>query len=124
MSGAPLGRIFQGKSLLDLPGEIQAYPFPHKINFSNFYCLLNPSWSQMGKGREVSFNSSKCLSSLVKIFPCGRFEKFKRNRAVLTIIMSLENILYWNLVKSASDKEDSSVPVYSPFNFFICNFSV
>ena len=33
--------------------------------------------------------------------------------------MSLENILCWNLVKSALDKEDSSVPVYSPFfNFF------
>ena len=123
MSGAPLGRIFRGKSLLDPPGEIQAYPFPHKINFSNFYCLLNPSWSQMGRGREVSFNSLK--SFLVKIFPYGRFKKFKTNRAVLTIIMSLENILCWNLVKSALDKEDSSVPVYSPFfNFFICNFSV
>lgn len=30
----------------------------------------------------------------------------------------LENILCWNLVKSALDKEDSSVPVYSLFNFF------
>ena len=29
--------------------------------------------------------------------------------------MGLENILCWNLVKPALDKEDSSVPVYSPF---------
>ena len=67
----------------------------------------------------MSFNSSKCLSALVKIFPCGRFKKFKTNKAVLTIVIGLENILRWNLVKSALDKEDSSVPVYSPFkNFF------
>ena len=79
----------------------------------------------MGRGREVSFNSSKCLSALVKIFPYGRFKKFKTNKAVLTVVTGLENILCWNLVKSALDKEDSSVPVYSPFfNFFICNFSV
>ena len=123
---APLGWIFWGKSLLDPSGEIQAYPFPRKINFPDFYWLLNQSWYQMGRGREVSFNSSKCLSALVKIFPCGRFKKFKTNRAVLTIIMSLENIFCWNLVKSALDREDSSVPLYSSFfNFcFICNFSV
>ena len=126
MPGAPLGWIFQGKSWLDTSGEIQAYPFPCKINFSDFHCLLNPSWYQMGRGREVSFNSSKCLSALVKIFPCGRFKKFKTNKAVLTIVIGLENILCWNLVKSALDKEDSSVPVYSPFFnfFFIYNFSV
>ena len=79
----------------------------------------------MGRGREVSFNSSKCFSAFVKISPCGKFKKFKTNKAVLTIVIGLENILCWNLVKSALDKEDSSVPVYSPFkNFFICNFSV
>ena len=73
----------------------------------------------MGRGREVSLNSSKCLSALVKIFPCGRFKKFKTNKAVLTIVIGLENTLCWTLVKSALDKEDSSVPVYSPFfNFF------
>ena len=121
MSGAPLGRIFRGKCLLDPAGEIQAYPFPRRINFSDFHCFVNPSWYQMGRGREVSFSSLKCFSALVKIFPCGRFKKFKRNRAVLTIIIGLENVLCWNLVKSALDKEDSSVPVYSPFNFFICN---
>ena len=67
----------------------------------------------------MSFNSSKYLSALVKALPCGRFKKFKTNKAVLTIIIGLENILCWNLVKSALDKEDSSVPVYSPFfNFF------
>ena len=73
----------------------------------------------------MSFNSSKCLSALVKMFPCGRFKNFKANKAVLTIVMGLENILCWNLLKSDLDKEDSSVPVYSPFfNFFIYNFSV
>ena len=73
----------------------------------------------------MSFNSSKCLSSLIKISLCSKFKKFKTNKAVLAIVIGLENILCWNLVKSALDKEDSSVPVYSPFkNFFICNFSM
>ena len=81
---------------MDPSGEIQAYPYPCKINFSDFYCLLNPSWYQMGRGREVSFNSLKCFSALVKIFPCGRFKNFKTNIAVLTIVMGLENILCWN----------------------------
>ena len=79
----------------------------------------------MGRGREVSFNASKCFSAFVKISPCGKFKKFKANKAVLTIVISLKNILHWNLVKSALDKEDRSVPVYSPFlNYFICSFSV
>ena len=112
-------------SLLDPSGEIQASPFPCKIRFPDFHCFVNPSSYQMGRGREVSFNSSKCFSALVKISPCGKFKKFKTNKAVLTIVIGLENVLCWNLVKSALDKEDSSVPVYSPFlNFFICNFSV
>ena len=52
-------------------------------------------------------------------------KEFKTNKTVLTIVIGLENILCWNLVKSALDKEDISVPVYTPFlNFFICNFSV
>ena len=67
----------------------------------------------------MSFNSSKCLSALVKIFPCGRFKKFKTNKAVLTIVIGLENILCWNLVKSALDKEDSSVSVCSLFFNFL-----
>ena len=80
----------------------------------------------MGRGREVSFNSLKCISVLVKISPCGKFKKIKKiktNKAVLTIVTGLENILCWNLVKSALDKEDNSVPVYSPFfNYFFGNF--
>ena len=102
-------------SLLDPSGEIQAYPFPCKISFPDFHCFVNPSWYQMGREREVSFNSSKCFSALIKISPCGKFKKFKTNKAVLTIVIGLENILCWNLVKSALDKEDSSVPVYSLF---------
>ena len=79
----------------------------------------------MGRGREVSFNASKCFSAFVKISPCGKLKNFKTNKAVLAIVIGLNNILHWNLVKSALDKEDRSVPVYSPFlNFFICSFSV
>ena len=65
----------------------------------------------------MSFRSSKCLSALVKISPCGKFKKLKtkKKKTVLTIVIGLENSLFWNLVKSALDKEDSSVPVYPPF---------
>ena len=102
-------------SSLDPSGEMQAYPFPCKINFPDFHCLVNLSWYLMGR-REVSFNSSKCFSALVKISPCGKFKKFKTNKAILTIVIGLENILCWNLVKSALD---SSVPMYSPFFNFL-----
>ena len=39
----------------------------------------------MGKGREVSFNVSKCFSAFVKLSPC-KFKKFKTNKAILTIV--------------------------------------
>ena len=68
----------------------------------------------------MPFNSSKCLSAFVKISLCSKFKNFQTKKAVLAIVTGLENTLCWNLVKSALDKEDSSVPVYSPF----CNFSV
>ena len=41
----------------------------------------------MGKGREVSFKVSKCFSAFVKISPCGKFKKFKTNKAILTIVI-------------------------------------
>ena len=49
-----------------------------------------------------------------------------RNKAILTIVIGLKNKLHWNLVKSALDKEDKSVSVYSLlFNFLfvvsVCN---
>ena len=47
-----------------------------------------------------------------------RLKNFKTNKTVLTIVIGLENILCWNLVKSALDKEDSSVPVHTPFLIF------
>ena len=79
----------------------------------------------------MPFNSSKCFSDLVKISPCDKFKNIKTNKAVLTVIIGLKNILHWNLVKSALDKEDKSVhvPVYSPvFNFLfvvsVCNVFV
>ena len=68
----------------------------------------------MGRRREVSFNSLKCISVLVKISLCGKLKKIKANKAVLTVVIGLENILCWNPVKSALDKEDSSDLVYSP----------
>ena len=129
MLGGPLGLNSPRRKPCEFVGSIRgntSISLCCKINFPDFHCLLNPSWYQMGRGREVSFfNSSKCLSALVKIFPCGRFKKIKTNKALLTIVTGLENILCWDLVKSALDKEDSSVPVYSPFfNFLNCNFSV
>ena len=42
----------------------------------------------MGKGREVSFNVSKLLFlffAFVKTSLCGKFKKFKTNKAILTI---------------------------------------
>ena len=72
----------------------------------------------------MSFNSSKCFSALVKISPCGKFKKFKTNKAVLTIVIGLKNILHWNLVKSALDRKDRIVPVYSPFFIFLFVVSV
>ena len=41
----------------------------------------------MGKGREVSFNVSKCFSAVVKISPCDKLKKFKTNKAILTIVI-------------------------------------
>ena len=41
----------------------------------------------MGKGREVSFNVSNCFSAFVKISSCGKFEKFKTNKTILTIVI-------------------------------------
>ena len=76
MLGASLGQIFRGGShvsSLDPSGEIEAYPFPCKISFLDFHWLVNPSWYQMGRGRQVSFNVSKCFSAFVKISPCGKF---------------------------------------------------
>ena len=118
-AGGPLGSNLLKRKPCEFVGSIwetQAYPFPCKISFPDFRCFVDPlSWYQMGRGREVSFNSSKCSSALVKISPCGKFKKFKTSKAILTIVIGLENILCWNLVESALDKGDSSVPVYSPF---------
>ena len=41
-----------------------------------------------------------------------------RNKAILTIVIGLKNILCWNLVKSPLDKEDKSIPVYSLYLIF------
>ena len=41
-----------------------------------------------------------------------------RNKAILTIVIGLKNILHYNLVKFALDKEDKSIPVYSLYLIF------
>ena len=72
----------------------------------------------MGKRREVSFSVSKCFSALVKISPCGKFQKFKTNKAILTIVIGLKNTLHWNLVKPLLDEEDTAllfIPLYLIF---------
>ena len=48
-------------------------------------------------------------------------KKFKTNKAILTIVIGLKNILHWNLVESALDKEDRSVPMHFSLkkNFFL-----
>ena len=43
---------------------------------------------------------------------------WKQEKAILTIVIGLKDILHWNLVKCVLDKEDKSISVYSPlFNF-------
>ena len=49
-----------------------------------------------------------------------------RNKAILTIVIGLKNILHYNLVKFALDKEDKSVFVHFPlfnilFVVLLCN---
>ena len=35
----------------------------------------------------MSFNVSKCFFAFVKISLCGKFKKFKTNKAILTIVI-------------------------------------
>ena len=92
----PLGSNLPKKKpceFVEPSGEIQAYPFPYKINFSDFHCLFNLSWYHMGRGEEESFSSLKCFSALVRISPCGTFKKFKTNKAILTIVIGLKKYI-------------------------------
>lgn len=66
----------------------------------------------------MSFSSSKCFSAFVEISPCSKFKEIKTNKAVLTIVIGLDNILHWNLADLLWIKEDKNVPVYFPFLFF------
>ena len=59
----------------------------------------------MGKGREVSFNVSKCFSAFVKISPCGKFKKFMINKAILTIVIER---------KESDNDENTSRKYFSP----------
>ena len=40
-----------------------------------------------GQGGAVSFNVSECFFAFVKISLCGKFKKFKTNKAILTIVI-------------------------------------
>ena len=66
------------------------------------------------------------LEMLFCIFPCVKFKKFKTNEAVLTVVIDLENILCWNLVKSALNKEDTTILLLCipPFLTFLFATSV
>ena len=86
-------------SSLDPSGEIQAHPFPCKISFPDFHCFVDPSWYQVGRGRDVYFNSLKCFSALDKISPCGKFKKFKTNKAVLTIVIGFSSVQSFSCVR-------------------------
>ena len=45
-------------------------------------------------------------------------KKFKTNKATLTIVIGLNNILCWNLVKFALDKEDKVFLCIPPYLIF------
>ena len=71
------------------------------ISFLDFHCLVSLFWYQMGRGREASCDSSKC-SGLVEIFPCGKFKKFKTNKAVLTMVIGFSSVQFSHSVMSDS----------------------
>ena len=68
----------------------------------------------MGKGREASFNVSQYFFAFVKISPCGKFKKFKTNKAILIIVIKRkksdndENILR----RYFSPKEENHSEIY------------
>ena len=85
-----------------LSGDLQSGHSPYSSSWGSccFISILN-------RGGPLGSNLPK------------RLKKFKTNKTVLIIVIGLQNVLCWNLVKSALDKEDNSVPVYTPFlNFF------
>ena len=47
----------------------------------------------MGKGRQASFNVSQYFFAFVKISPCGKFKKFKTNKAILAIVIERKVIM-------------------------------
>ena len=77
------------------------------ISFLDFHCLVSLFWYQMGRGREASCDSSKC-SGLVEIFPCGKFKKFKTNKAVLTMVIGFSSVQFSHSVMSDSLRHHES----------------
>ena len=106
-------------------GNTRPTPFPIRLisQISIVYSTcLGTKWTEKEKSPSIPRN----VFLLVSRYPCSKLKKFKTNKAILTIVIGLKNVLHWNLVKSALDEEDKSVPVYSPlFNFLfvvpVCN---
>ena len=70
-AGGPLRLNLLKRKSCELVGSIwrnRSIPFPCKISFLDFHWLVNLSWYQMGKGKEVSFNVSKLLFLFVFCF--------------------------------------------------------
>ena len=85
--------------------------FPCKISFLDFGWLVNPSWYQMGKGKEMSYNVSKlffvvCLFVLFFAFVqtslCVKLKNFKTNKAILTIVIKRKSIMMKTLLGNIS----------------------
>ena len=94
-AGGPLGLDLLKRKPCEFVGSLWgniAYHFFYKINFSDFHCLFNPSWYQMGRGGKESFNFLKCFFVLVKMSSCGKLKK-KTNKAVLTIVINTKQVL-------------------------------
>ena len=86
----------------------------------------------MGKGKEVSFNVSKLLFlfvcflffAFVKTSLCGKFKKFKTNKAILTIVIERkesdndENIL--RKYFSPKEKNHSEIRLGLVFGCGLC----
>ena len=79
---------------------------------------LGTKWAEEEKSPSIPRNAFLLMSRYLLAV------SLKKIKAILTIVISLKNVLHWNLVKSALDKEDKNVPVYSPLINFLFVVSV
>ena len=126
-AGVPLGSDLPKRKPCEFVGSIwgntRPTPFPIRLisQISMVYSTcLGTKWAEEEKSPSIPRNAFLLMSRYLLAV------SLKKIKAILTIVISLKNVLHWNLVKSALDKEDKSVPVYSPlFNFLfvvsVCN---